>query len=266
MKYNSSVRENAFKTYLCTGSLSSTAVVCSLSEDTVRHWARQENWAGKLRTHREKIQRQILRDLYFRQIAGLKEFVKRFDYGSPGELTGFPIDDAGKNRRLEYGTNGLIFKGEKLQIEWFVRSLRQQPDYQCALDEGQTIFFAKTACTFGGFRFWFACPDCRRRCANLYKKKSWFSCRICQKLKYHKWSSGKKNTPQFFWVLVITSTTRSPEVLVGGVPCWSLDGISDYVLGLGFNLQALHFLLRLSVWRESICWYNYFFWWLNHEN
>ena len=184
MKHDNSIRYQAFETYLLCGSLASTAVVCSLSADTVRDWARQENWAQKLRAHREKIQRHILKELYSCQIAGLKEFVKRFDYGSPGELTGFPTDDAGKKPRSEYGANGLIFSGEELQIDWFVRSLKLQPGYQSELDNGQTIFFAKTACTFGGFRYWFLCPDCGRRCAFLYRKKHHFTCRVCHRLKY----------------------------------------------------------------------------------
>ena len=184
MKYDNLVREGAFETYLRIGNLSSTAVVCTLSADTIRHWAKEENWQRKLKAHREKIQRQILRDLYFRQIAGLKEFVKRFDYGFPGELTGFPTDDDGKKPRSEYGTDGLIFTGEELKIAWFVRSLKLQPGYQSELTNGQVINFAKTACTFGGFRYWFLCPDCERRCATLYRKKNHFTCRVCHRLKY----------------------------------------------------------------------------------
>lgn len=184
MKYTNSVREGAFETYIRIGSLSSTAVVCSLSTDTVRHWAKEENWARKLRAHREKTQRHILKELYVHQIVGLKEFIKRFDYGSPGKSTRIPADNGGKKQRSEYGANGLVFSGEELQIAWFVRSLKQQPDYQSELDNGQVINFAKTACTFGGFRYWFLCPDCDRRCASLYKKKKHFTCRICHRFKY----------------------------------------------------------------------------------
>ena len=185
MKYDNSVRESAFTTYLRIGSLASTAVICTLSADTVRDWARQENWVRKLRTHREKIQRHILKELYFYQIAGLKEFIKQFSCGSLGESTGMPTDNGSKKQRSEYGVNGLIFSGEELQIAWFVPSLKQQLDYQCEeLNNGQVIQFAKTACTFGGFRFWFRCPDCDRRCATLYRKKKHFTCRICHRFKY----------------------------------------------------------------------------------
>ena len=185
MKYDNSVRESAFKTYLRTSSLASTAVVCSLSADTVRHWAKEENWARKLRTHREKTQHYILKELYFQQIAGLKEFIKQFSCGSSGKLTGIPADNGGRKQRSEYGANGLIFRGEELKIAWFAPALKQQPDYQCEeLNNGQVICFAKTACTFGGFRHWFRCPDCDRRCASLYRKKHHFTCRICHRFKY----------------------------------------------------------------------------------
>ena len=184
MKYSNSIRESTFKTYIRTGSLSSTAVACALSADTVRDWARQENWQRKLKAHREKTHRHVLRELYFYQIDGLREFIKQFNYGSPGKSTRIPTDDGGKKQRSEYGANGLIFSGEELQIAWFVPSLRQQPDYQSELDNGQVINFAKTACTFGGFRYWFVCPDCDRRCASLYKKKHHFTCRICHRFKY----------------------------------------------------------------------------------
>ena len=184
MKHDNSIRYQAFETYLLCGSLASTAIACLLSVDTVRSWAKEENWQRKLKAHREKIQRQTLRELYFYQIAGLKDFIKRFDYGSPGELTGFPTDDGGEKHRSVYGVNGLSFKGEELQIDWFVRSLKLQPDYQSELDNGQVINFTKTPCTFGGFRYWFLCPDCGRRCASLYRKKHHFTCRVCLRLKY----------------------------------------------------------------------------------
>ena len=185
MKYNNLVREGAFETYIRIGSLSSTAVICSLSTDTVRHWAKEGNWAQKLQAHREKTQRHILKELYFHKIAGLKEFVKQFSYGSPCKSTRIPTDNGSKKSRSEYGSNGLIFSGEELQISWFTPSLKHQPDCQCEkLANGQVINFAKTACTFGGFRFWFVCPDCNRRCASLYKRKNHFTCRVCHRFKY----------------------------------------------------------------------------------
>tara|TARA_B100000809_G_C15109632_1_gene520076 strand:+ start:1961 stop:2092 length:132 start_codon:yes stop_codon:yes gene_type:complete len=43
MKYDNSVRYEAFETYILTGSLASTAIACSLSADAVRDWSKEEN-------------------------------------------------------------------------------------------------------------------------------------------------------------------------------------------------------------------------------
>jgi hypothetical protein len=43
---------------------------------------------------------------------------------------------------------------------------------------GQHIDIEQTAANFGGFRDWFACPGCNRRCGTLYIR-SRVRCRIC---------------------------------------------------------------------------------------
>ena len=52
------------------------------------------------------------------------------------------------------------------------------------MDARQEIFFARTPCNFGGRRLWFLCPECRRRCAIVYRSGGIFSCRLCQGLTY----------------------------------------------------------------------------------
>jgi len=44
----------------------------------------------------------------------------------------------------------------------------------------------RTRCNYGGFRPWFVCPDCGRRCAVLYgvSRHGNFACRVCQRLVY----------------------------------------------------------------------------------
>lgn len=39
-------------------------------------------------------------------------------------------------------------------------------------------------CRFGGFRPWFLCPDCRRRCGHLYLLRELPKCRRCGQLAY----------------------------------------------------------------------------------
>jgi hypothetical protein len=48
---------------------------------------------------------------------------------------------------------------------------------------GQPIDVEQTAANFGGYRDWFICPGCRRRCGTLYIR-SQIRCRICHGLAY----------------------------------------------------------------------------------
>jgi hypothetical protein len=48
---------------------------------------------------------------------------------------------------------------------------------------GQPIDVEQTNANFGGFRDWFICPGCRRRCGTLYIR-SLIRCRICHGLAY----------------------------------------------------------------------------------
>lgn len=57
-------------------------------------------------------------------------------------------------------------------------------------DVEQTVFFDKTPCNFGGYRYWFLCPRCSRRVAVLYGAGKYFLCRHCYNLCY---SSQQEN-------------------------------------------------------------------------
>jgi hypothetical protein len=48
---------------------------------------------------------------------------------------------------------------------------------------GQAIDIEQTEANFGGFRDWFVCPGCRRRCGTLYIRRR-VRCRICHGLAY----------------------------------------------------------------------------------
>jgi hypothetical protein len=52
----------------------------------------------------------------------------------------------------------------------------------------QNIKITTTPCNFGGQRYWFACPDCQKRCGTLYTNpiNNKLSCRECHGLKYMK--------------------------------------------------------------------------------
>jgi hypothetical protein len=48
------------------------------------------------------------------------------------------------------------------------------------------IKLVKTRCNFGGFRYWFLCPQCGRKVSKLYRKPlgEMYFCRICNDLTY----------------------------------------------------------------------------------
>ena len=54
-------------------------------------------------------------------------------------------------------------------------------------DNRQIVPLTTTACNFGGERYWFQCPRCRRRVGALYipPRKTEFACRHCNNLTYH---------------------------------------------------------------------------------
>jgi len=49
---------------------------------------------------------------------------------------------------------------------------------------GQTIWFDRTHCNYGGSRKWFLCPHCSKRVAILYGADVRFLCRHCYRLPY----------------------------------------------------------------------------------
>lgn len=48
----------------------------------------------------------------------------------------------------------------------------------------QVIYLHSTQMNFGGRRWWFSCPDCKRRCRVLHSTGGRFSCRLCLDLTY----------------------------------------------------------------------------------
>lgn len=49
---------------------------------------------------------------------------------------------------------------------------------------GKTAALSATACSYGGVRYWFNCPKCRKRVAALYFFGNLFACRFCQEFSY----------------------------------------------------------------------------------
>lgn len=56
--------------------------------------------------------------------------------------------------------------------DWYLEILNPGPHCSCT-----AITIIETKCSFGGYRYWFQCPDCEQRCGVIYKKDDNFKCR-----------------------------------------------------------------------------------------
>ena len=79
-----------------------------------------------------------------------------------------------------------------------------------AIDE-QTIKIAWKPYKLG-FGSWFLCPDCGRRCINLYMKNGWWACRKCHKLYYYsQWLSKEERLLKEYHELLPLLETGKPK-------------------------------------------------------
>ena len=189
MKYTEEARDRAFVKYLETGSVAATSVICGLAKHTVRKWSLQENWISKLKRHRKRKRREVLRTLYRAQIAQVKECaieISDSDKVRRKLIENTTDDERESFFRAAYGSQGLQTHGEELSVRWFSEQLKRDPDRTLELENGQEIRFASTPCQFGGVRWWFLCPQCEVRREKLYQKKDQYGCRVCLRLSYSK--------------------------------------------------------------------------------
>ncbi len=58
----------------------------------------------------------------------------------------------------------------------------------------EPVSFQKTNLHFGGARWWFTCPLCKKRVGKLYlpSKSDYFACRKCHDLRYKSSQKGRK--------------------------------------------------------------------------
>lgn len=111
-----------------------------------------------------------------------------------------------------------------LYIETFTRAMKKKGITQgkaelddCSLtidldnlsiDLGSDSFeLARIPGTKGGYRYFFLCPDCGRRCRKLYKRYLYFSCGACQQI--HKQTLNRSKTDcQYYWGLAIREARK----------------------------------------------------------
>jgi hypothetical protein len=58
---------------------------------------------------------------------------------------------------------------------------------------GQAFRVTRTACNYGGWRYWLLCPRCKRRCAVLYSRGyPYYACRKCHDLTYRSTQDARR--------------------------------------------------------------------------
>ena len=85
------------------------------------------------------------------------------------------------------------------------------------------VLLARTDCNFGGFRYWFICPACNKRVANLYSPQwnPYYGCRHCNDLSYR-----SRNEPHSFRAEVARAFkyTRKADELYEQLRHWGYNG------------------------------------------
>ncbi|MGV3126301.1 hypothetical protein [Streptococcus orisratti] len=127
---------------------------------------------------------------------------------------------------------------EVLYIETFTKAMKKKgitqgkaelDDYPLTIDldnlfivMGRENFeLARIPGTKGGYRYFFLCPDCGRRCRKLYKQSLYFSCGTCQKV--HKATLNRSKTDcQYYWGLAIREARKVDPSY------WPEKGYVDY--------------------------------------
>ncbi|MGT2828918.1 hypothetical protein [Streptococcus hillyeri] len=127
---------------------------------------------------------------------------------------------------------------EVLYIETFTRAMKKKgitqgkaelDDYPLTIDLdnlfiviGRDSFeLAKIPGTKGGYRYFFLCPYCGRRCRKLYKRYLYFGCGTCQQI--HKQTLNRSKTDcQYYWGLAIREARKIEPSY------WPEKGYVDY--------------------------------------
>ena len=113
---------------------------------------------------------------------------------------------------------------EVLYIETFTRAMKKKgithgkaelDGYPLTIDldnlfivMGRESFeLARILGTKGGYRYFFLCPDCGRRCRKLYKRCLYFSCGTCQQI--HKQTLNRSKTDcQYYFNLALKEARK----------------------------------------------------------
>ncbi len=106
---------------------------------------------------------------------------------------GLTLDDLPKIDVNEWKREGQLTPGSWFSVRWTeARRVTAMVDVYVYADRvaltcdhaTQHVSLLRTPGTLGGFRTWFACPYCKRRCAKLFLSGRFFACTECLGLPY----------------------------------------------------------------------------------
>lgn len=93
----------------------------------------------------------------------------------------------------DLGENFLVVENfEKIKVDELVSKAQKELKFRLLQAQievlGVDVSLTTTKTKFNGERFWFACPNCKKRVGTLYKHpfEDIIGCRICLNLKYKK--------------------------------------------------------------------------------
>lgn len=101
---------------------------------------------------------------------------------------------------LEWSRSGEIAGAVEIYINTFEDINKIRLRYKNINNQGKcelidyTVSIIKTECYYGGYRYWFKCPNnsCNNKCSNLYQNTKYFLCRKCSNLLYEEQIESKQ--------------------------------------------------------------------------
>jgi ribosomal protein S27AE len=91
-----------------------------------------------------------------------------------------------KTLKINYLGKKYLEQCPKITIKQVYRNIEESLKQELLNIELEGIEIVQTKANYGGYRKWFACPECGQKSFTLYSVNNRFVCRKCSGLKYKK--------------------------------------------------------------------------------
>lgn len=106
--------------------------------------------------------------------------------------------------------------------------------------ESQRLELDKIAGTKGGYRYFFLCPRCQKRCRVLYKREIAYYCRMCQGI--HKQTLNRSKTDcQYYWELALKEARKIDPYFTPKRGGYMFDGFPERPKYMRINTYLKHY-------------------------